>query len=170
MLPSKHQNNLGVAVGAERDNCYFFIMSGRKEPLVYLPHNFQEFNQGVRALLMDGLMTHALFMRKFFWYLQCPECQISFLRGECHHVMSYLCSWSKADAAYILPAEIVCSGNGAEVPKANQVKVYHVPSELRGKCSKEAVEIGNKFIQIGERRVSASCWLDGVSNFHSVGD
>ena len=24
MLPSKHQNNLGVAVGVGRDNCYFF--------------------------------------------------------------------------------------------------------------------------------------------------
>ena len=74
--------------------------------------------------------------------------------------MSYLCSWSQEDAARILPAETVCSGSGAEVPKANQVKVYHVPSEVRAKGSKAAVEIGikhNRFIRICESRVSATC-------------
>lgn len=89
------------------------------------------------------------------------------------NVMSYLCSWSQEDAAHILTAETVCRGSGAEVPKANQVKVYHVPSEGRAKCSKEAVEIGikhNKFIRICESRVSASCWRDGVGNFHNVVD
>ena len=89
------------------------------------------------------------------------------------NVMSYLCSWSQEDAARILPAETVCSGSGAEVPKANQVKVYHVPSEVRAKCSKAAVEIGikhNRFIRICESRVSATCWRDGVGNFHNVGD
>ena len=54
MLPSKHQNNLGVAVGAERDNCYFFIMSGRKEPLFIYHIIFRNLTKGSGPYLWMG--------------------------------------------------------------------------------------------------------------------
>ena len=46
MLPSKHQNNLGVAVGAERDHCYFFHSQGGRSPLFIYHIIFRNLTKG----------------------------------------------------------------------------------------------------------------------------
>ena len=113
MLPSKHKNNRGDAVSAKRDNSYFFMVSGREQPLVY--HVIFRNLTSVRALFMDGLMTHPLSVSSFLQYLYVPKWTSS--EENVINVMSYLCSQSKVDTAHILPAETVCSDSGVQVPQ-----------------------------------------------------
>lgn len=64
---------------------------------------------------MSDAMTHPFFVSPFFQYMFVLNI-ISVSTENVMNVMSYLFSWSKVNAAQILPEETVCGGNGVEVP------------------------------------------------------
>ena len=92
---------------------------------------FRNLNTGPGPDLIYTAMASPLFMSSFCQYFYV----LSTVRGGCHQCNVVPESRSSVDTVLILPAETVCAGSGAEVPESNQVKVDHVPSEVKANDS-----------------------------------
>ena len=68
MLSPEDQNNLANLVGAERDNSYFFMVSGTEWPLVY-QISLRKLTKVSGISLYVWVMAHLLFVSSSVQYL-----------------------------------------------------------------------------------------------------
>lgn len=133
----------------------------QEKAVVWLSNNFQELNQGIRALRYVRINSISTFCELLFSLFVCSECMWNMSSKEdVISVKSHLCSWSKVDAVQILPAETVGWWGYWGSRRVNQVMVYHIPSEVKAKCSWEAVDKGTeqkRLSQICDSRKFTSC-------------
>lgn len=122
MLPPEHQKNLDNVVGAKRDNSNFFTVSR-------LPDTFWEFKQGTHLIYVA--MAFRLFMSSFCHYFYV----LNALRRGCHWCSVIPVLLQQVKTVQILLRRLWVLTKVLRFPEGNQVKVYHVPSEVKGNCS-----------------------------------
>lgn len=136
--------------------------------------NFQELNQGITTTHYEGTngpstfceLLFSLFVCSEWMWNKCPPRRTSFVSRHTVLLEQSGCS-----------SEPACRRSGMarllRFPEGKQVKVCHVSSGVKANCSWEAADTGTeqtRLTQIYESRMCTRYWVDGGSNFHTVGN